>query len=353
MIKPNSLQENETRVLNITSNFERRMLCCVRWALFCSPKARCENGNAGRLWVFVEQWWIQTHRYSDPKTQWMTRENTWIQRFKRKQSCDVWSNQYKTEDGRRKTELDSEWDWRNKAWICWTKTGWILLKRRNIWPVVSCEFVHRLGTTLRNLKRRFRAGPLWMLEEWRIWRRINGKQYSKGNTEIRETFWVLEQVRDEDVSIKKEKKRANVATIRKTKPIVASVLQHRSNSKIGIPQAMVAHSISRWWWRANDGSGAKSAGSGRARIGRYADVVRTYTEMVWTRSGFDLCRWRGIDGCTEAPIQKREQTDGKRRIGAELLEPNEARGWERADTSHCGRFDTLEWSRCNWPVLET
>ena len=50
-----------------------------------------------------------------------------------------------------------------------------------------------------------------MLENWRIWRRINWKQYSKENTEIRENFWVPEQVRDEDVSIKK-KKRANVAT---------------------------------------------------------------------------------------------------------------------------------------------
>ena len=39
-------------------------------------------------------------------------------------------------------------------------------------------------------------------------------------------------------SIKKEKKRANVATIRKTMPIVASVPQCCSNRKIGIPQAM-------------------------------------------------------------------------------------------------------------------
>ena len=62
-----------------------------------------------------------------------------------------------------------------------------------------------------------------MLEKWRIWR--HWKQYSNENTEIREIFWVLEHVRDEDVSIKKEKKRANVATIRRTKPIVASVLQ--------------------------------------------------------------------------------------------------------------------------------
>ena len=56
--------------------------------------------------------------------------------------------------------------------------------------------------------------------------------------EIRETFWVREQVRDEDVSIKKEKKRANVATTRRTRPILASVLQYCSNCEIGILQAM-------------------------------------------------------------------------------------------------------------------
>ena len=44
---------------------------------------------------------------------------------------------------------------------------------------------------------------------------------------------VPEQVRDEDVSVKKEKKRANVVTTRKTKPIVASVPQYCSNRKIG------------------------------------------------------------------------------------------------------------------------
>ena len=77
-----------------------------------------------------------------------------------------------------------------------------------------------------------------MLEKWRIWWRINWKHDSEGDTEIRETFWVPEQVRDEDVGIKKEKKRANVATIRRTKPIVASVLQYCSNRKICILQAM-------------------------------------------------------------------------------------------------------------------
>ena len=41
-----------------------------------------------------------------------------------------------------------------------------------------------------------------MLEKWRIWWRINWKQYSKENTKM------PEQVRDEDFSIKKEKKRA-------------------------------------------------------------------------------------------------------------------------------------------------
>ena len=48
-----------------------------------------------------------------------------------------------------------------------------------------------------------------------------GSSTAERTTEIRENFWVLEQVRDGDVSIKKEKKRSNVATIRKTKPIVA------------------------------------------------------------------------------------------------------------------------------------
>ena len=60
-----------------------------------------------------------------------------------------------------------------------------------------------------------------MSENWRIGLRINCKQYSKENTEICETFLVLEQVRDEDVSVKKEQNCANVAT----KPIVVSVLE--------------------------------------------------------------------------------------------------------------------------------
>ena len=55
-----------------------------------------------------------------------------------------------------------------------------------------------------------------------MWWRIDWKQDSKENTEIRDNFWVPKHVRDEDVSIKNEKKRGNVATIRKTKPIVAS-----------------------------------------------------------------------------------------------------------------------------------
>ena len=37
---------------------------------------------------------------------------------------------------------------------------------------------------------------------------------------------------------RREKKRAKVSTMRKTKPIVASVLQYCSNRKIGILQAM-------------------------------------------------------------------------------------------------------------------
>ena len=43
-------------------------------------------------------------------------------------------------------------------------------------------------------------------------------------------FWIQEQVRDEDFSVKKGKHCANVVT----KPIVASVLQCCSNGKIGI-----------------------------------------------------------------------------------------------------------------------
>ena len=51
---------------------------------------------------------------------------------------------------------------------------------------------------------------------------------------MRETPWIQEQVRDEDVSNKKEKNCANVAT----KPIVAFLRQYCSNRKIGILQAM-------------------------------------------------------------------------------------------------------------------
>ena len=80
-----------------------------------------------------------------------------------------------------------------------------------------------------------------MLEKRRIWWRINWKQYSKENTKIRETFWIPEQARDEDSSIKKEKKRANVATTCKTNPIVAAVLQYCSNRKIGILQDHWSH----------------------------------------------------------------------------------------------------------------
>ena len=47
-------------------------------------------------------------------------------------------------------------------------------------------------------------------------------------------FWIREQVRDEDFSIKKEKNCANVGT----KPIFASVLQCCSNCKIGVLQTM-------------------------------------------------------------------------------------------------------------------
>ena len=56
------------------------------------------------------------------------------------------------------------------------------------------------------------------IECWRNGEFGDGSIVSKENTEIRETFWVREQVRDEDVSTIKEKKRANVATKRTTKP---------------------------------------------------------------------------------------------------------------------------------------
>ena len=51
-------------------------------------KSRWENDNAGRLWVFVGWRRTQTHQYSSPKTQWTTGKNTWVQRFRREQSCD-------------------------------------------------------------------------------------------------------------------------------------------------------------------------------------------------------------------------------------------------------------------------
>ena len=112
---------------------------------------------------------------------------------------------------------------------------------------------HKLGTTFRNLERQFWAGQHWILETRRIWWWINWKHYSEGNTEIRETFL---RFRNEVVRIKKEKKRANVATMRRTKPIVASVLQYCSNRKIDILQTMdpTLHCkmmvTSRWWiWR--------------------------------------------------------------------------------------------------------
>ena len=51
--------------------------------------------------------------------------------------------------------------------------------------------------------------------------------------------------RDEDVSIKKEQKRANVATTRRTKPIVACVLQYCSNRKIVFYRPWIPHSTTR------------------------------------------------------------------------------------------------------------
>ena len=50
-------------------------------------------------------------------------------------------------------------------------------------------------------------------------------------------FWIQEQVRDEDFSIKKEKNCANVGT----KPIFASVLQCCSNCKMGVLEDHGSH----------------------------------------------------------------------------------------------------------------
>ena len=96
---------------------------------------------------------------------------------------------------------------------------------------------HRSGTTLRNLKRRFRAGTALNAGETEnsLTDRLEAEQ-QREHKDMRD-FWIQEQVQDEDFSIKKEKNCANVGK----KPIVASVLQCCSNCKIGILQDHGSH----------------------------------------------------------------------------------------------------------------
>ena len=105
----------------------------------------------------------------------------------------------KTGDGRRGWNLN-EIDVTKREFVGSRQAGFCRRSKTFRWttamsePVISywsegsllCEIRwHRLGTTLRNLERLFRAGQHWILEKWR---RINCKQYSKENTKIRETF---------------------------------------------------------------------------------------------------------------------------------------------------------------------
>ena len=180
-----------------------------------------------QTWTFM---WRLIKPMSDERRE--TEDGVWFWIRLTRQGSDlfVWANGGSRQVG---------FCWRGTTCGQWSSQWASLVNSYLSQGILPCEIRwHRLGTTLRTLKRWFRAGQRWMLEKWRMWRRINWKQYSKENTEIRENFRVPEQVRDEDVSIKKEQKRANVATIRRTKPIVASVLQYCSNCKIGILQAM-------------------------------------------------------------------------------------------------------------------
>ena len=118
-------------------------------SIVLQSKSRCEQGNAGRLWLFVGWRWIQTHRHSYFKRSserhgWtlgvrdsnlrsgsmMKTKTMSTPRRRLPDATPVWS------DGSRRTEFDSEQVWRNRVKIRWPKTGWILLKQRNTWPVV-------------------------------------------------------------------------------------------------------------------------------------------------------------------------------------------------------------------------
>ena len=98
---------------------------------------------------------------------------------------------------------------------------------------------------------------------------------------IRENFWVLQQVRDEDVSIKQEEKRANVATIRKKKAnrCFCTTIWFESQD----------------WYSTGHGSHSPLPDDGDKSMmdlaqslqtlgvhasGSHADVVRTYTDLV-------------------------------------------------------------------------
>ena len=88
----------------------------------------------------------------------------------------------------------------------WIKTSWILLRKQNIWPMVQPmselgEFVFvpkkltvrdsvmQIGNnTSKSGASSQSRDSIECWEKWRIWRRINWKQYSKENTETRETF---------------------------------------------------------------------------------------------------------------------------------------------------------------------
>ena len=117
----------------------------------------------------------------------------------------------------------------------WTKTGWICRSSETFgqwsgqwaslvnsclsqWSVPYETRWHRSGTTLRNLKRRFRAAQHWMLGNHSTDLLEVGHQREHRDERY---FWIQEQVQDEDFSVRKEKNCANVGK----KPIVASVLQ--------------------------------------------------------------------------------------------------------------------------------
>ena len=104
-------------------------------------------------------------------------------------------------------------------------------------------------------------------------------------------FWVPEQVQDEMLVSRGKRSAPIFATIRRTKPIVASVPQYWKKRKIRLPQAMDPTLLDE---------GNKLWACTHRQICRRGTNVHWF--LVWTRSGFDLCRWRGLDGCTEAIV---------------------------------------------------